>query len=233
MTTKKLIFAVLTAVFVLSIKGYTKPPKVSGNIEQGSRYAIPYDDVGFPTPWVEATEGDAEESWAYNFHKGYLKLYHRLNDRIRYTVKYNYIKKDFFAAETNNKNILRYYRTYSWFKLSNAFDLKLEYYLREQNYYIQPWNNLVHVPHMLLKWEINDKRDASFSVRYKAQRYDDPEETWKDKNQVSSYVKYKEDILDNLSLNAGYRYTYRHYTNNPDESNAIKKSLSAGFDYQF
>ncbi len=230
---KKLLFAVLTAFFIISVKGHTKPQKVSGNIEQGSRYAIPYDEAGFPTPWIEATGDSADETWAYNFHKGYLKLYQRLNDKFRYTLKYNYIKKDFFEATTNNKNILRYYRAYSWVKLSNALNMKLEYYLREQKYYIQPYNNLAHVPHVLLKWEISDKRDASCSVRYKAQRYDDPDEVQKDKNQVSSYLKYKEDILENLTLNAGYRYTYRHYTENPDKSNAVKKSLSAGFDYQF
>ncbi len=223
----------LIVVFLAAGIGFAKPPKISGNFEQGSRYALSYDETGFPTPWVEATECDAVETWAYNFHKGYLQLSHKLNDRVRYVTKYNYIRKDFYAAETNNKNILRYYRTYSWIKLSNKFDLKLEYYLRQQDYYIRPWDNLVHVPHLYLKWAINKKRKANFSLRFKSQRYDDSKETVKDKNQISSYAGYKEKIGKNLTLKAKYKYIIRHYTDNPNESNAVKKSLSAGFEYQF
>ncbi len=229
----KKFIVMLIVVFLAAGIGFAKPPKISGNFEQGARYALPYDETGFPTPWVEATEGDAVETWAYNFHKGYLKLYHRLNKTVRYIAKYNYIWKDFHAAKTNNKNILRYFRTYSWIKLSNKFDLKLEYYLRQQHYYIRPWDNLEHVPHLYLKWDINKKRKANFSLRFKSQRYDVPEETTKDKNQISSYARYKEEIGENLTLKAKYKYTFRHYTANPDKSNAVKKSLSGGFEYQF
>jgi len=227
------ILLILTILLVLSIKGYSKPPKISGNYEQGSRYAIPYNEFGYPTPWVEASEQFEEETWAYNFSKGYLKLSQRINKNYRYVVKYKYIRKNFYEADLNNKNRLDYYRTYSWIGLNDKMDLKLEYYLRHQNYYIQPWDNLTHVPHILFKWKINDKIKTRASVRYKSQKYKDPEETWKDKDYITSYVGYEQEITDNLELKGKYRYLFRRYTDNPEETNAVKKSLSAGFEYQF
>ncbi len=38
---------------------------------------------------------------------------------------------------------------------------------------------------------------------------------------------------DSLTLNAKYKYTFRTYEDNPTETNAVRKSFSAGFDYQF
>jgi len=212
---------------------HAKAPKVSGNYEQGSRYAIPYDDIDYPSMWFEETEDIDQEAWAYNFSKGYLQLAQTINKDFRYVVKYNYIFKDFFAATTNNKNLINYYRTYSWIGLPYNLRLKLEYYIRQQDYSFRPWDNLTHVPHVLLKWKYDNKRSADLSIKFKAQRYDEEAEAWKDKNQVDSYIGYKEKITDKLTLNAKYKYTFRHYTDNPDETNAVKKSFSAGFDYQF
>jgi len=229
---KKLL--VLT-LMVLCCKGVeAKPPKVSGNYEQGSRYAIPYEELEYPTFWFEELEEDLEqESWAYNFEKGYLQVSQSVNKSFRYVVKYDYIYKDFFAAQTNNKNRLDYYRVYSWTDIPYNMRLKLEYYIRNQDYAVRPWDNMTHVPHILLQWKPNSKRKADLSVRYKAQRYDEISEIWKDKNQIDSYIGYQEKINDKLTLNTRYKYTFRHYTDNPDENNAVKKSLSVGFDYQF
>ena len=58
-------------------------------------------------------------------------------------------------------------------------------------------------------------------------------EEWKDKNQYDTYLGYKEKVSDKLTLNTKYKYTFRHYTDNPDETNAVRKSMSVGFDYQF
>jgi len=226
-------FILSSLIFLLSNQVLAELPKISGNIEQGARYAIPYDEVAFPTPWIEVSKQYEEESWAYNFNKGYLQLSQKVNDKIRYVVKYNYIWKDFFDANTNNKNVLNYYRTYSWINLNDKLDLKLEYYLRHQNYNYRPWDNFTHVPHILLKWEINKKRDLDLSLRYKSQRYNKSSETWKDKDQISTSIGYKEIFGEKLGLKANYKYTFRQYTDNPDESNAVKKSLSIGFDYQF
>ena len=71
--------------------------------------------------------------------------------KFRYTVKYDYLDKDFFAATTNNKNRLNYYRIYAWTNISEKFRLKTEYYLRAQDYSIRPWDNITHVPHLLLQ----------------------------------------------------------------------------------
>jgi len=228
----KIVILVLIFAFVSQI-GIAERPKISGDYEHGSRYALPYDEIGYPTPWIEVAEEFEEEAWAYNFRKGNFQVSQRLSKKFRYVVKYDFIWKDFFSATTNNKNMLNYYRTYSWINLNDHLDLKLEYYIRLQNYEFQPWDNLTHVPHMLLKWTINKKRNARLSVRYKDQRYDDPEETWKDKAQISSYVDYNEKIGDKLKFNVSYNYIFRRYTDNPDETNAVKKSISVGFDYQF
>lgn len=212
---------------------YSKPPKISGNYEQGSRYAIPYDEMEYPTFWFEEAEDIDQESWAYNFEKGYLKLSQQVNKDIRYTVKYDYIYKDFFAATTNNRNRLNYYRAYSWFNVPYNFRIKLEYYIRQQDYTFRPWDNLTYIPHVLFQWKPNKKRTADLSLRYKEQRYDEDTETWKDKNHIDTYLGYKEKVSEKVTLNTKYKYTFRHYTDNPDESNAVRKSFSVGFDYQF
>ncbi|MFW6129682.1 MAG: hypothetical protein ACOC56_00770 [Atribacterota bacterium] len=230
---KRILFFILTVVFIFYIKGYSKPPKLSGNYEQGSRYALAYDEMGFPFPWIEASEQLEEESWSYNFNKGYLRLSQRINKNYRYAVKYNFIEKDFFGSDLNNKNILNYYRTASWIGLNDKMDLKVEYYLRHQNYYIRPWDNITHVPHVLFKFKVNNKINTRASVRYKSQKYKDPDETWKDKDYIVSYLGYNQKITDRLILKGKYNYLFRHYTDNPDQTNAVKKSLSVGFDYQF
>jgi len=211
---------------------FAKPPKLSGGVEQGERYPLPYTEEGEITPWAEATEDDEAEAWAYTFNKGYLQLAQTINDRLRYVVKHNYVTKDFTQTDNTNKNIINYYRAYTWIKLSSAFDLKLEYYLRHQNYFLMPWDNMTYVPHMVVKWNISDKRVADFNYRFKVQRYDDPAETWKDKNETFFNLGYKEEIKS-LTLRTEYKYIFRGYTANPDEANAAKKSLSVGFDYQF
>lgn len=213
-----------------------KPPKISGNYEQGSRYSIPYDEIKYPTWWFEEIEDIDQESWAYNYDKGYLQLSQTVNKKFRYSVKYDYLDKDFFAAmsdETNNRNRLNYYRTYSWIGLPANFKVKVEYYLRQQDYVYRPWDNLTHVPHLLLQWKPDKKRTADLSMKYKAQRYDEVTEIWKDKNQMDTAIGYKEKVTDKLTLNTRYKYTFRHYTDNPDEPNAVRKSFSVGFDYQF
>jgi len=70
-------------------------------------------------------------------------------------------------------------------------------------------------------------------LRFKAQRYADPGETWKNKNETVFNLGYKEEVGKSLVLRTEYKYTFRHYTNNIDEKNASKKALSAGFEYQF
>lgn len=227
------ILIIILMVMLVSGTALSKPPKISGNIELGTRYPLPYDEIGLPIPWAEATGEYPVEAWAYNFHKGYLRLAQKVSKNFRYVVKYNYIWKDFYAAVTNNRNILNYYRAYSWIKLSKDFDLRLEYYIRQQDYTYRPWDNLTYVPHMLLKWKISDERRADLSLRTKFQRYSDPDEIWKDKNHISARLGYKEKIGERLSLKAKYNYTFRQYTANPDEPSAVKRSLSAGFDYQF
>ncbi len=212
---------------------YAKPPKISGNYERGSRYAIPYDEIEYPTWWFEETEEIDQESWAYNYNKGYLKLSQIINKKFRYSVKYDYLEKDFFATATNSKNRLNYYRAYSWIGLPSNFKLKVEYYLRHQDYSFRTWDNLTHIPHILLQWKPAETRTADISLKYKAQRYDEETETWKDKNQVDSYVGYKEKVNEKLTMNTKYKYTFRNYTDNPTESNAVRKSFSVGFDYQF
>ena len=117
---------ILGIVTVVSTSIYAKPPKVSGNYEQGSRYAIDYDEIEYPTFWFEEMEEDIDqESWAYNFEKGYLQMSQEINKDLRYTVKYDYIYKDYFAAAINNKNRLDYYRVYSWVDLPYNFRTKL------------------------------------------------------------------------------------------------------------
>ena len=232
---KKILLAVITVFSVSNL--YAKPPKISGNYETGDRYAIDYeeDEIDYSYLFGDAEEAD-QEAWAYKFDKGYLQLSQTVNDRVRYVIKYDYLDKDFFAATsdaTNNSNRLNYYRAYAWFGLTESLKLKAEYYLRAQDYEHRDWNNLSHVPHLLLQWSPAKTRTADVSLRYKAQRYDDETEAWKDKNQVDSYIGYREKLTDSLTLNARYKYTFRAYDDNPDQSDAIKKSFSAGFDYQF
>ena len=226
-------YVVLLSVVLLSANLYAKAPKISGNYEQGSRYAVPYDEIEYPTWWFEEIEDIDQEAWAYNFDKGYIKLAQTINKNLKYVVKYDFLNKDFFAAITNNKNQLNYYRAYSWIGLPNNFKLKVEYYIRAQDYEFRPWDNLTHVPHLLLQWKPTKKRTADISLRYKAQRYDEATEVWKDKNQIDSYLGYKEKISDKLTLNTKYKYTFRKYTDNPDKANAVRRSFSVGFDYQF
>jgi hypothetical protein len=158
MNNKKNIVALMALITLASPGVNSKLPKISGNIEQGSRYALPYEESGTLMPWIEATEEGSQESWSYDFSKGYLQLYQQLNSKVRYTVRYNYIKKDFYAAETNNKNDLNYYRAYSWIKLSELFNLKVEYYLRHQAYAYRPWDNIMHAPNMQLRWDIDKSK---------------------------------------------------------------------------
>lgn len=111
----KKIASLIVVCSLIILETHAKPPKISGNYEQGSRYAIDYDEIEYPTFWFEEVEEDIDqETWAYNFEKGYLQLSQQINKDIRYTVKYDYIYKDYFAANINNKNRLNYYRTYSW-----------------------------------------------------------------------------------------------------------------------
>jgi hypothetical protein len=221
-------------ICIVTVNISAKPPRLSGNFEQGSRYAISEEELDFPAIMFDEVDEDIDqETWAYEFTKGYLQLSQTLNDRMKYVFKYDYLYKDFFAADTNNRNRLDYYRTYSWIGLSDALKLKVEYYLRNQDYEFRSWDNLTHVPHMLLQFKPDDRRAASISLRYKAQRYNEATEEWKDKNEVISYLAYKEKVFDKLTVNAKYKYTIRHYTDNPDETDAIKKSFSMGFDYQF
>lgn len=46
-------------------------------------------------------------------------------------------------------------------------------------------------------------------------------------------VGYKEKVSDKSTLNTKYKDTFRTYEDNPTESNAVRKSILAGFDYQF
>lgn len=230
---KKIIYLGLSFALLFSGVLRAKPPKVSGNYEAGSRYALPYDEIEYPTWYFEEIEDIDQEPWAYDFKKGYLQLSQVLKKDLRYVVKYNFIYKDFFAAQTNSRNLINYYRTYSWVGLPYNLNVKLEYYLRQQDYSYKPWDNLTHVPNLLLKWKPNTKRGADLSVRFKAQRYEEEAQEWKDKNQVDSYVGYEERITDDLTVNAKYKYTFRHYTDNPEKTNAARKSVSVGFDYQF
>ena len=126
---KSIIFTFVIMLLVANC--YAKPPKVSGNYEQGSRYAIEIDEEDyFVFDLTEVDDVDEQEAWAYDFSKGYLQLSQTVNDKFRYVVKYDYLDKDFFAATsdaTNNKNRLNYYRTYSWIELPRNLKLKLEY----------------------------------------------------------------------------------------------------------
>ncbi|MFC2061450.1 DUF5777 family beta-barrel protein [Elusimicrobiota bacterium] len=227
------IIKILFVLMLVTQSAFAKPPKVSGNYEQGSRYAVPYDEIEYPTWWFEETEEIDQETWAYNYDKGYLQVSQILNKDFRYAVKYDYLEKNFFAATTNNKNRLNYYRAYSWIGLPYNMRLKTEYYIRHQNYGIRPWDNMTYVPHLLIQWKPNTKRSTDVSVRYKVQRYDEDTEVWKDKNQIDTYVGYREKVSEKLTLNTRYKYTFRTYTDNEDESNAVRKSMSVGFDYQF
>ena len=62
----------LTALCFICVQIYAKSPKKSGNYEQGSRYAVDYDEVEYPTFWFEQAEEDIDqENWADNFEIGY------------------------------------------------------------------------------------------------------------------------------------------------------------------
>ncbi len=184
---------------------------------------------------MELTEEYEQETWAYKYDKGYLQVAQNVSGRFRYTARFNWNRKDFPHATLNNRNILRYYRTYCWIGISDALNLRLEYYLREQDYKFRSWDNLTHVPNMRLRWDIDRerKRRANLFLRFNSQRYADEEETWKDKDQISARVNYREEIFNRFLLKAQYSYVFRQYTDNPDESNAVKKAVSTGFEYQF
>ncbi len=231
------LFILLFLFLLLPALVWARPPKVSGNYERGSRYAVAYDDPVLPVPWIEFVEAEEleQESWAYNFHKGHLQVSQILSSRFRYTTRFNWNHKDFPYADINNRNIMRYYRTFCWIGLSRDFDLRLEYYLREQVYEFRPWDNLIHVPSMQIRWNIDRerKRRANLFLRLNAQRYAEESETWKDKNQLSARINYQEEVFERLILKAQYSYVFRRYTDNPDQVSAEKKSISAGFEYQF
>ena len=222
------------SILLLAGQANAKPPKVSGNYEQGSRYAIDYDEEDIVSSLFEDINEELDqETWAYDYTKAYLQLSQEIKKGLKYTLKYDYLDKDFFAATTNNKNRINNYRIYSWMDLPQNFRLKAEYYLKHQDYTYRDWDNMTHVPHMLLQWKPVKGRIADLSIRYRTQKYSEDTEAEKDKNQVSTYLGYKEKLNDNLTLKAKYKYTFRKYTDNPTETNAVRKSFSAGFDYQF
>jgi hypothetical protein len=226
----------LLVIMAICLMGYSisfaKAPKIAGNFESGSRYSVEYDELE-EIFFHEDTEDMEQETWAYDFQKGYLQLSQEVNKNLRYSLKYDYISKDFYAATTNNKNKLDYYRAYSWIGLPSNFKLKVGYYVRQQDYTIRQWDNMTHVPNMLLQWKPDSKKVASLSMRYKAKRYDESTETWKDADEIASYIGYTTKVWQGLTLNTKYRYNFRRYVDNPDKSNSVKKSLSVGFEHQF
>jgi len=104
----------LTLVFLFLVLGnlLAKPPEVSCNFEHGSRHTEYLEPYVLPSLWIETTEKEELESWAYNYHKGYFKFSHPVSKRLRYERKYDYIWKDFIKEGNDNKNILNYYRTF-------------------------------------------------------------------------------------------------------------------------
>lgn len=216
---------------------YGAKPTISGNVEQGSRYAVPYDDLDVFPLVTEFTEEFEQESWAYNYRKGYLQVTQTLNPKFRYSARVNWDAKEFPWQDLalNNKNTVVYYRTYCWITFSKALALRLEYYLREQKYDTRPWDNLTYVPNLQLKWDIDPsrKRRANLFVRLNSRRFDDEGEVWKDRDQVSARINYQEEVFGRLLLKAQYSYVFRRYTDNPDRANAEKKAISAGFEYKF
>lgn len=231
----KRLLAVLTAFLFLPALSHPRPPKVSGNYEQGSRYAIAYEDPATPLlPWTEFIQ-EEQDRWSYKFNKGHLQLSQVLNNRFRYTARFNWNQKDFPYADINNRNIMRYYRAFCWIGLSDDFDLRLEYYLRDQVYDFRNWDNLIHAPNMRLRWNIDRgrKKRANFFLRLNSQRYAEDSERWKNRDHWSARINYQEEVYEKLLLKAQYSYAFRRYTENPDQSPAEKKSISAGFEYQF
>jgi len=235
----KLIFALVGALLFVWVEGHSRPPKVSGNFEQGSRYAVPYDEFAYPLPlWQEGLDEEFEqETWAYNYHKGYVQVAQVVNPRFRYTARVNWNWKDFphQDPELNHRNVMRYYRTFCWITLSSDLALRLEYYIRDQAYKIRPFDNLTHVPGLQLRWDIDKerKRRANLFLRLNSQRYAEDSETWKDRDHWSARVNYREEVFGGLLLNAQYAYTFRRYTDNPDRTSAVKRAVSGGFEYQF
>ncbi|GEM_PF-2809162 len=235
MDKKIIMLMVIFLLFPLILKAAA--PRVSGNIEQGSRYAVPYDKFGTLTPWMELKDENEQETWAYNYNKGYLQVAQRLTPGFRYTARFSWNWRDYPYAEPelNNKNVMRYYRTFCWITLSDDFDMRLEYYLRQQVYEVRPWNNLIHVPNLRLRWNIDrqSRRRANLFLRLNSQRYADEGEIWKNRDQFTARVNYQQEVYEKLLIKAQYSYALRKYTDNPDESTALKKSASAGFEYQF
>jgi len=234
---KKLL--IIAAILLINPAGVLaqRKPKLTGNVEQGSRYAVPYDEIGLPSVWTEFSDEFEQETWAYNYNKGYLQVAQTINPRFRYSTRISWDSKDFPWQEpdVNNKNTMWYYRTYCWITFSKELALRLEYYLRDQQYDIRPWNNLTHVPSMQLRWDIDKerKRRANLFLRLNTRRFSDEDEIWKDRDQLSARVNYQEELFARLLLKAQYSYTFRRYTDNPNQTSAEKRAVSAGFEYQF
>lgn len=214
-----------------------RPPRISGNFERGSRYAVPYDEIGLPSAWAVLPEEFEQETWAYEYNKGYFQVAQRVNPLFRYSARLSWNSKDFpwQEPELNNKNTMWYYRAYCWLTFSRELALRLEYYIRDQRYEIRDWDNMTHVPSMQLRWDIDRerKRRANLFLRYNTQRFAEEEESWKDKNQISARVNYQEEVFGNLLLKAQYSYVFRRYRDNPDRSSAVRRAVSTGFEYQF
>ena len=226
-----------TVMILLPRYAYPRPgpPRISGNIESGSRYALPYEEFGVPFPWTEYAADFEQESWAYNYHQGHVQVSQTVNSRFRYAARFNWISRDYPYADLNNRNVMRYYRSYCWLNLHRNLALRVEYYLRQQVYEWRPWDNLTHVPNIQIRWDIDRerRRRANLFLRLNSRRFLDAGETWKDRDQLSARVNFQEEVFERLILKAQYSYNFRHYTDNPDQTTAVKKALSAGFEYQF
>lgn len=175
-------------------------------------------------------EDERDEDYDYEYRRGYVKTQHRINDKLKTHLKYQYFKKDYLTADLDNRG----------FYILNGWDYEI---LKDENRKV--WLDF-DIEHKEVDYPLktdNDYKKQTYKIKVNYKQKKDWKVTATLKENVYDYNNSSRDKKRNyilgswdlflsedltFSLNLKYRYTDHDFKNSTD-----KKSIRVGFKYKF
>ncbi len=201
-------------------------------------------DYVFNHPWVykikarakwgqrdTKEEEERDEDYDYEYWRFYTKTEHRINPKLKTSLKYQYFEKDYISADLDHKGF--YILSGLDYEIFNdkeqKFRLNLDVEHKDVDYIFKSDNNYCKET-LMIKAGYKKKKNWKVSASLKGNFYDynDP-----DNNKKRYYVKISGEKLfleGDLVLSADLKYRYTDYDK---KDNTGKESVRIDFKYKF
>jgi hypothetical protein len=176
-------------------------------------------------------EDERDEDYDYEYRRYYVKTEHRINEKLKANLKYQYFKKDYVSADLDNRGF--YILNGCSYEIINDktqrfwFSFNTEY--KEADYPLKVNNNYKKET-FGIKVNYKRKKEWKVTAALKEKIYDFNDSS-KDKKRYYALVAYEKLFLDGdlaLSLNLKYRRTDYDQKNNTEE-----EAVRVAFKYKF